>query len=120
MDLDPRLHRAGAPDGPRAGAGADGRLVVGAATLAPAQGGPRSSRTAAGLGGRVLARARLQRCSKTHGHHRRPARGGAAAVRHREPRGLPLHLTDPNIVPAWVVVACGAAMGLGTVTGGWR
>ncbi len=32
----------------------------------------------------------------------------------------PLHLTDPNSVPAWVVVACGAAMGLGTVTGGWR
>jgi len=32
----------------------------------------------------------------------------------------PLHLTDPNTVPAWVVVACGAAMGLGTVTGGWR
>ena len=32
----------------------------------------------------------------------------------------PLHLTDLNSIPAWVVVACGAAMGLGTVTGGWR
>src|SRR6184192_2142487 len=34
--------------------------------------------------------------------------------------GSPLHLTDLNSIPAWVVVACGAAMGLGTVTGGWR
>jgi PiT family inorganic phosphate transporter len=31
-----------------------------------------------------------------------------------------LQLTDPNTVPAWVVIACGAAMGLGTMTGGWR
>jgi len=37
--------------------------------------------------------------------------------------GLPvgtLHLTDPAAVPAWVIVACGAAMGLGTMSGGWR
>ncbi|HEY6809136.1 MAG TPA: inorganic phosphate transporter [Gemmatimonadales bacterium] len=31
-----------------------------------------------------------------------------------------LHLTTLATVPFWVVVACGAAMGLGTVTGGWR
>ena len=31
-----------------------------------------------------------------------------------------LHLVDAGVVPYWVVVACGAAMGLGTVTGGWR
>jgi len=31
-----------------------------------------------------------------------------------------LHLVDASVVPYWVVVACGAAMGLGTVTGGWR
>ena len=31
-----------------------------------------------------------------------------------------LHLTDAASVPAWVVVACGAAMGLGTMSGGWR
>src|SRR5256714_6187361 len=32
----------------------------------------------------------------------------------------PLLLTDPNSIPAWVVAGCGAGMGLGTVTGGWR
>src|SRR5437899_321730 len=31
-----------------------------------------------------------------------------------------LHLTDAGVVPAWVIVACGAAMGLGTMSGGWR
>ena len=31
-----------------------------------------------------------------------------------------LHLVDAGVVPYWVVVACGAAMWLGTVTGGWR
>lgn len=31
-----------------------------------------------------------------------------------------LHLTSLNEIPFWVVVACGAAMGLGTVSGGWR
>jgi inorganic phosphate transporter, PiT family len=31
-----------------------------------------------------------------------------------------LHLTDAASVPAWVIVACGAAMGLGTMSGGWR
>ncbi|HEU5467143.1 MAG TPA: inorganic phosphate transporter [Gemmatimonadales bacterium] len=31
-----------------------------------------------------------------------------------------LHLTNLNVIPFWVVVACGAAMGLGTVSGGWR
>ena len=31
-----------------------------------------------------------------------------------------LHLTTLKEVPYWVVVACGAAMGLGTVSGGWR
>jgi len=31
-----------------------------------------------------------------------------------------LHLTDATTVPAWVIVACGAAMGLGTMSGGWR
>ena len=31
-----------------------------------------------------------------------------------------LHLTDAAVVPAWVIVACGAAMGLGTMSGGWR
>jgi len=31
-----------------------------------------------------------------------------------------LHLTSADTIPAWVVVACGAAMGLGTMSGGWR
>ena len=31
-----------------------------------------------------------------------------------------LHLTTLNVIPFWVVGACGAAMGLGTVSGGWR
>src|SRR6266487_4285856 len=31
-----------------------------------------------------------------------------------------LHLTDAGVVPAWVIIACGAAMGLGTMSGGWR
>jgi len=31
-----------------------------------------------------------------------------------------LHLTSADAIPAWVVVACGAAMGLGTMSGGWR
>src|SRR5213078_4428751 len=30
------------------------------------------------------------------------------------------HLTDAGTVPLWVIVACGAAMGLGTMSGGWR
>jgi PiT family inorganic phosphate transporter len=30
------------------------------------------------------------------------------------------HLTTLKEIPFWVVVACGAAMGLGTVSGGWR
>src|SRR3989449_426679 len=30
------------------------------------------------------------------------------------------HLTDAGTVPVWVIVACGAAMGLGTMSGGWR
>src|SRR5438034_4242571 len=29
-----------------------------------------------------------------------------------------LHLTDAGVVPAWVIIACGAAMGLGTMSGG--
>jgi PiT family inorganic phosphate transporter len=31
-----------------------------------------------------------------------------------------LHLTDAATVPLWVIVACGAAMGVGTMSGGWR
>jgi PiT family inorganic phosphate transporter len=31
-----------------------------------------------------------------------------------------LHLTSVDRIPMWVVVACGAAMGLGTMSGGWR
>ena len=31
-----------------------------------------------------------------------------------------LHLTNAAAVPLWVIVACGAAMGLGTMSGGWR
>jgi PiT family inorganic phosphate transporter len=31
-----------------------------------------------------------------------------------------LHLTDAGAVPLWVIVACGAAMGVGTMSGGWR
>ena len=31
-----------------------------------------------------------------------------------------LHLTTLKEIPFWVIVACGAAMGLGTVSGGWR
>ncbi len=31
-----------------------------------------------------------------------------------------LHLTSADAIPAWVVVACGAAMGVGTMSGGWR
>src|SRR5258705_6581461 len=30
------------------------------------------------------------------------------------------HLTDPNQIPTWVIVAAGAAIGLGTMAGGWR
>jgi PiT family inorganic phosphate transporter len=35
------------------------------------------------------------------------------------PLGM-LHVTSADTVPVWVVVACGAAMGLGTMSGGWR
>jgi inorganic phosphate transporter, PiT family len=31
-----------------------------------------------------------------------------------------LHVTSADHIPMWVVVACGAAMGLGTMSGGWR
>jgi PiT family inorganic phosphate transporter len=31
-----------------------------------------------------------------------------------------LYLTSANVVPIWIVLLCGAAMGLGTMTGGWR
>jgi len=31
-----------------------------------------------------------------------------------------LHLTNVGAIPYWVVLACGLAMGLGTVSGGWR
>jgi PiT family inorganic phosphate transporter len=31
-----------------------------------------------------------------------------------------LHLTSADHIPLWVVVVCGAAMGLGTMSGGWR
>jgi PiT family inorganic phosphate transporter len=31
-----------------------------------------------------------------------------------------LHVTSANTVPTWIVVLCGAAMGLGTMSGGWR
>jgi PiT family inorganic phosphate transporter len=31
-----------------------------------------------------------------------------------------LHVASADHIPTWVVVACGAAMGLGTMTGGWR
>jgi inorganic phosphate transporter, PiT family len=31
-----------------------------------------------------------------------------------------LHLTNVGAIPYWVVLACGMAMGLGTVSGGWR
>ena len=31
-----------------------------------------------------------------------------------------LHLSSADAIPAWVVVLCGAAMGLGTMSGGWR
>ena len=31
-----------------------------------------------------------------------------------------LHVTTLKEIPFWVVIACGAAMGLGTVSGGWR
>ena len=37
--------------------------------------------------------------------------------------GFPVHafhLTDPTAIPWWVIVACGAAMGVGTMSGGWR
>ncbi len=30
------------------------------------------------------------------------------------------HLTNPTTIPMWVIVACGAAMGVGTMSGGWR
>jgi PiT family inorganic phosphate transporter len=30
------------------------------------------------------------------------------------------HLTDPNHIPTWVILAAHAAMGLGTMAGGWR
>src|SRR5207244_13559411 len=30
------------------------------------------------------------------------------------------HLTDPNHIPTWVIVAAGAAIPLGTMAGGWR
>jgi PiT family inorganic phosphate transporter len=31
-----------------------------------------------------------------------------------------LYVTSANTIPIWVVVLCGAAMGLGTMSGGWR
>src|SRR3989475_2999057 len=31
-----------------------------------------------------------------------------------------LHLSSADAIPAWAVVLCGAAMGLGTMSGGWR
>ena len=31
-----------------------------------------------------------------------------------------LHVTTLQEIPFWVIIACGAAMGLGTVSGGWR
>jgi inorganic phosphate transporter, PiT family len=31
-----------------------------------------------------------------------------------------LHLTDANYIPMWVILAAHAAMGLGTMAGGWR
>ncbi|HSD31964.1 MAG TPA: inorganic phosphate transporter [Gemmatimonadales bacterium] len=31
-----------------------------------------------------------------------------------------LHVTTPDHIPTWVVVIAGAAIGLGTMTGGWR
>jgi len=31
-----------------------------------------------------------------------------------------LHLASADAIPVWVVVLCGAAMGLGTMSGGWR
>ena len=31
-----------------------------------------------------------------------------------------LHVTSADHIPTWVVVVCGAAMGLGTMSGGWR
>jgi PiT family inorganic phosphate transporter len=31
-----------------------------------------------------------------------------------------LHVTSADHIPMWVVVICGAAMGLGTMSGGWR
>jgi PiT family inorganic phosphate transporter len=34
--------------------------------------------------------------------------------------GSPLQVSSTDTVPAWVVVLCGAAMGLGTMLGGWR
>ncbi|HZI23045.1 MAG TPA: anion permease [Gemmatimonadales bacterium] len=30
------------------------------------------------------------------------------------------HLTDATAIPLWVIVACGVAMGVGTMSGGWR
>ena len=31
-----------------------------------------------------------------------------------------LQISSANTIPTWVIVACGAAMGLGTMSGGWR
>jgi PiT family inorganic phosphate transporter len=31
-----------------------------------------------------------------------------------------LHVTSADHIPMWVVIVCGAAMGLGTMSGGWR
>jgi PiT family inorganic phosphate transporter len=31
-----------------------------------------------------------------------------------------LHIATPDHIPTWVVVIAGAAIGLGTMTGGWR
>ena len=61
----------------------------------------------ASFGGALLARSWRQRRAEDHGHHR----GIALFAR---PSWRDLH------VPFWVVLVCQAAMGLGTLVGGWR
>ncbi len=76
---------------------------------APDQGGQMVPPPATGVRRRLHPGPRRQRCAKNHRHHL------AAADRHRlQPRPA------TAAPPTWVIVSCYAAIGLGTMFGGWR
>ena len=88
------------------GAGRDRVLGVGA--LDAVRGRSRLPHPAIRLGLAVFARPWRQRRAEDHGHHR-----GAALFAGTSRRAN-------SSVPFWVVLACQAAMALGTLMGGWR